>query len=326
MIGVYVHNRGRGHLHRVAPVVRALREGDDDVTLLVTGSLDRAVLPPDLPVVHLPCERPGEATLSARRAAVTWIDRARPRALWVDACPEMALAARMTATPLVATLTPGARSDEQHRLGCRAADVLLAPWPAGAHPAAVARAGRGRVSEIGGLSRFERREPGPRPRRRPRVVHLNSSTTVGDHRFWRAVRSRVCRACGSDWLEVGGSDGRWLDDPWPELSSADVVVTGAGQSSVADAACADVPLVVVPEWRPHGEHAATAQALEGLPGAEVRSYGDGPTEVAEVVRRQLGRVADGEVAGIRERWRVDGAAERAADVVRGVAEAASRAG
>lgn len=46
MIGVYVHNRGRGHLHRVLPVVAALRDRGDEVTMLVTGPFDDTQRPP----------------------------------------------------------------------------------------------------------------------------------------------------------------------------------------------------------------------------------------------------------------------------------------
>lgn len=336
MIGVYVHHRGRGHLHRVLPVIRAL---EDEVTVLTAAPIDPAELPDGTRVVRLPADGladpaqcgadAAEASLAARRAAVAWIDRTEPDAFWVDSSPEMALAARMTGAPVVSTLAPGSREDEPHLLGCLAAEELLGAWPPGAHEDTVARTGH-RVAEIGGVSRFEHRPraggagsgSGTGGRRRgPRVVHLNSSGGVGDHRFWRAVRSTVLRLGVADWQELGGPDAAWHPDPWEALSTADVVVTSGGQSSIADAACADVPLVVVPEWRPYGEHDATAAALEGVPGATVRRFGDGPTLVADAVRRQVERARDGEVSGIRERWRVDGAASRAASVLTAVARA-----
>ncbi|MEW1938574.1 hypothetical protein AB0331_14540 [Dietzia maris] len=334
MIGVYVHNRGRGHLHRVLPVVAALRDRGDEVTMLVTGPFDDTQRPPGTRVVHLPTEpdaRTGpaaahpagppardEITLAARRAAVAWMDRERPRALWVDGSPAMSLAARMTGTPMVSTLPPGVRDDEPHLLRCRAAERLIAAWPPGVHRETVARAEK-RVSEIGGVSRFERRGREERARRRPRVVHLNASGTGGDHRFWRAVRTTAAELGVTDWVELGGPDGEWHPDPWPALSSADVVVTGAGQASVADAACADVPLVVVPGKHEYGEHDATAEALGSIPGASVLRYGDGPTAVAREVRAQVDRALDGEAAGIRSWWGVDGAAHRAAEVIRATA-------
>ena len=331
MIGIYVHNRGRGHLHRVLPVTDALRECGYDVTLLVSGPFDDLLHAPGLRVIHLPFAAdegryPGGLTLAARRAAVSWIDQTRPRAFWVDSSPEMSLAARMTGTPMVSTLPPGVRDDEPHRLRVRAAQGLIAAWPPGVHEATLART-ENRVSEIGGVSRFEQRDREPQDRRRrPRVVHLNGSGTGGDHRFWRAVRTTADDLGVAEWLEVGGPDGSWHDDPWPELCSADVVVTGAGQASVADAACADVPLVVVPGRRPYGEQDATAEALDAIPGASVMRYGDGPTAVARAVKLQVDRSRDGESGGIRSWWGVDGAASRAAEVIRATTTSPALAG
>lgn len=321
MIGIYVHNRGRGHLHRVLPVMGALRERGLDVTMLIAGQFDDALLPSGIRVVHLPAE-PGasecseEIALGARREAVAWMDRARPRAFWVDSSPAMSLAARMTGIPMVSTLPPGVRDDEPYLLSVRAAERLIGAWPPGVHQATLRRT-EGAVAEIGGVSRFEQRAPEPRDHpNRPRVVHLNGSGTGGDHRFWRAVRTTVRDLGVADWLEIGGPDGPWFEDPWPELCSADVVVTGAGQASVADAACADVPLVVVPGRRPYGEQDATAEALHGIPGAAVMRYGDGPTAVAHAVSAQVHRSRDGASTGIRSWWGVDGAAARAAEVIR----------
>lgn len=321
MIGIYVHNRGRGHLHRVLPVMGALRERGLDVTMLIAGQFDDSLLPRGTRVVHLPSgiddeEDAEELTLSTRRAAVAWMDRARPRAFWVDSSPAMSLAARMTGIPMVSTLPPGVREDEPHLLRVRAAERLIGAWPPGVHQATLRRT-ESPVAEIGGVSRFEGRDREPRDRhRRPRVVHLNGSGTGGDHRFWRAVRTTARDLGVAEWLEIGGPDGSWHEDPWPELCSADVVVTGAGQASVADAACADVPLVVVPGRRPYGEQDATAGALDGMPGATVMSYGNGPTAVARAVTAQVDRCRDGESTGIRSWWGVDGAASRAAEVIR----------
>lgn len=320
MIGVYVHHRGRGHLHRVLPVIRELRERGEDVSVLVSGPFDHSILPVGTGVVHLVREpagatSPDEITLAARRAAVVWIERVRPRAVWVDFSPAMSLAAGMTGTATVCTVAPGVRDDEPHRLSYRAAAGLIAAWPPGTHEETVSQIGH-QVTEIGGVSRFERRDREPSESRTPLVVHLNGSGDGGDHRFWRAVRGAVRDLAVAEWLEVGGPDGKWREDPWPELCSATVVVIGAGQASVADAACADVPLVVVPGYRPYHEQHITADALAALPGTIVMRYGDGPTAVAHAVQRQVERARNGEVAGIRARWGVDGAAARAADVVR----------
>lgn len=312
MIGVYVH--GRSQLHRALPVVAALRDRGDEVTLLVTGPLAESLRPTGVRVVHLP----GMLDLQTRRAALTWIDQARPQAFWVDGSPAMSLAAHLTGTPMVSTLPPGVRRDEPHILRCRAAQTLIGAWPPGMLPDTVAGTGMGApVREVGGISRFEKRvrETGSR-RRRPRVVHLNSAGPRGDHRFWRAVRTSASRMGPADWVEMGGPDAQWREDPWPELCSADVVVTCAGQSSVADAACCDVPMVVVPRRHEYGEHDATARALEPLPGVTVMRYGDGPTAVARTVCEQVSAAQWSGSVGIRDVWGVEGAAARAAEVIR----------
>lgn len=322
MIGVYVHKRS--HLHRALPVVAALRERGEEVILLAAGPLAETLRPLDLPVVHLPVDEgwqpPVGGTvecldLLTRRAALSWVERTRPRTFWVDSSPAMSLAVHLTGTPVVSTVPPGVRRDEPHVLQCRSAETLIGPWPPGLFPETVAGAGAP-VREIGGISRFELRARSGGSRRRPRIVHLNSAGPRGDHRFWRAVREAVLQLGTAEWVEIGGPDSEWRDDPWPELSAADVVVTCAGQSSVAEAACCDVPMVVVPRRHQYGEQQATARALRALPGVAVRSYGDGPTAVARTVCAQVDASRRSGSTGIRAAWRVDGAAVRAAEVIR----------
>lgn len=331
MIGVYVH--GRSQLHRALPVVATLRDRGEQVTMLVAGPLSEGLRPDGIRVEHLPTadtlatsqsQASGPDTealdLQTRLAALAWIERTQPRTLWVDGSPSMALAAHLTGTPVVSTLPPGVRGDEPHVLQCRAARTLIGAWPPGLFPDTIAGMSVP-VREVGGISRFERRSRDAGPRRRPRIVHLNSAGMRGDHRFWRAVRASAQRMGPAEWVEMGGPDGAWREDPWPELSSADVVVTCAGQSSVADAACCDVPMVVVPRRHEYGEHDATARALGTLPGVVVMRYGDGPTAVARTVCDQVNAALQTGSGGIRARWGVDGAASRAAEVIRGAAAA-----
>ncbi|MDO3640334.1 glycosyltransferase, partial [Mycolicibacterium arseniciresistens] len=62
------------------------------------------------------------------------------------------------------------------------------------------------------------------------------------------------------WVAAGGG-ADWVDDLWPLLSAAEVVVTHAGQNAIADVALAQACAVVIPEQRPFGEQHATAAAL-----------------------------------------------------------------
>ena len=57
---------------------------------------------------------------------------------------------------------------------------------------------------------------------------------------------------------LGPPGTRWVDDPWPLLCAADVVVTHAGQNAIADVAAARRPAVVIAQPRPHDEQLATA--------------------------------------------------------------------
>jgi hypothetical protein len=71
---------------------------------------------------------------------------------------------------------------------------------------------------------------------------------------------------GWDW-QLLGRGGSWVDDPSPLLRAADVVVTQAGQGSLADVAASRRPAVVIPAPRPYEEQLTTAAVLArtGLP-------------------------------------------------------------
>ena len=62
-------------------------------------------------------------------------------------------------------------------------------------------------------------------------------------------------------LRVQAPSTRWVEDPWPLLCAADVIVTHAGQNAIADVAAARRPAVVIAQPRPHDEQLSTAQAL-----------------------------------------------------------------
>ena len=112
-----------------------------------------------------------------------------------------------------------------------------------------------------------------------------------------------------------------MADPWEELCRADVVITAAGQSSIADLAAADAHVVVTPEERPFGEQDATADTLRTLGLAEVVGRDDPVDQLVDSIRRTLGRARStpGAGSGLREAWEVDGAAARLAGVLTAVA-------
>lgn len=339
MIGVYAHHQGSGHVQRALSVAAA---SDDEVTILTSARIhdDANPEPGRIRVLPLPLDYDdsvgaggdhtaggrlhwvplGEPGLRRRMAMIAeWIDRHAPTVFWSDISVEVTLAARLTGTPVVSTVLPGHRDDAPHVLAHGVCSALVAGWPRAAGAPVPAGADRPLVP-VGGVTRFADREPRPHLRGggRPRILHLRGSGGTGGDTRWDAVRSRLDEV---EWIALGGPGGRWVADPWDEICRADVVITAAGQSSVADLAAADAHLVVTPEERPFGEQDATADTLDDLGLAEVVRRGDAVDAATSAVRNALERArsAPGAGSGLRQAWEVDGAAARLAGVLADVA-------
>lgn len=344
MIGWYVHHQGRGHLHRAVTVAAELtaRTG-----VVVTG-LSSMPRPAGWagPWVQLPPDDAGDAPRHAtaggtlhwapvgdphvRDRATTlsaWLGASAPDLVVVDVSVEVATLVRLHGVPVVSVVLPGDRTDDAHLLGLRLSTEVVACWPPSATttgpgmlpglPADVA----GRVRAVGAVSRIpvdddSRTAAGPgsgRPRRpgRPRVVVLQGRG--GGALTGRTGDALAALAPGWDWTEVGG--GRWVEDPTAALRDADVVVTNAGQNSLAEIAACRVPAVVVPADRPHDEQATTARVLDASawPALVVRALPE--DDWSGLLERA--RLLDGSAW---ETWCDGGAAARFADVVTSVLE------
>jgi hypothetical protein len=280
VIGYYVHHHGRGHLVRAQAVVAHLTE-----PVTVFSSLPRpegwvgewVVLPLDTAEavtgqtaygrLHwVPTGVPG---LRDRMAAVAeWIARTAPTVFVVDVSVEIALLARLHGVPVITLALPGEREDAAHRLGYDISDAIIATWPASAGECltGVSPSAARRVHHVGGLSRYA-----PSAATVPAAGgsghrHAVVLTGAGGDGF-TAELVRSARQATPGWriTHLGGGSGRWVDDPWDLLRSADVVVVHAGQNAIADVAAARRPAVVVPQSRPYGEQAATARVLAAGP-------------------------------------------------------------
>ena len=64
-----------------------------------------------------------------------------------------------------------------------------------------------------------------------------------------------------DWTVLDPDLGSWVDMPYDVLLDADVVVTHAGPSALAEVAASRTPAVVVPRPGPHRGQEVTAEAL-----------------------------------------------------------------
>ncbi|MBV9831996.1 MAG: hypothetical protein JOZ82_10430 [Marmoricola sp.] len=275
MIGYYVHHQGRGHLHR-AEALQASWSG----TVTGLSSLprplgwrgpwvrlprdDRAVAPVD-PTARgqwhwAPLGDPG---VRARAALLsTWLEQARPAAVLVDVSAEATMLVRLHGVPVVSMVLPGRRTDPVHLAGFRASSALVAAWPQGLDltpglPDDVRR----RIVCLGGISRYAGTAAPARPSGR-RAVLLQGRG--GDALWPRSPTELQRRTPGWSWTVLGGS-APWVADPAAAVTGARVVVTTAGQGSLADVAALRRPAVVVACERPFAEQESTAAALRDGP-------------------------------------------------------------
>ena len=283
-IGYYVHHQGHGHLHRAQAFAAAWRSSGPEVVGLSTLPRPRAW---DGPWVRLPRDDRGERPLDVTaggtlhwapltdpgvfsRASVLsgWLHDERPAAVVVDVSVETALLVRLHGVPVVSFVLPGRRTDPAHLLGFRASSALVAAWP---HHGLSARTGlvpglpddlRDRIRCLGAVSRFDGRPSAARGTIPRSAVLLQGSG--GDALWQGSVAELERRAPGWSWTVLGGG-APWVSDPAPVLERAAVVVTTAGESSLADVAALRRPAVVVPTTRPFDEQHTTAAALAAGP-------------------------------------------------------------
>lgn len=325
MIGYYVHHHGRGHLTRALAICAQL-----DEPVIFFSSMPR---PGDVRVgdvwVRLPLDVPSptaetlDATARgrlhwaplhvdglARRSAklLQTLASVRVRRVVVDVSVEIAMLVRLAGVPVTVMAMPGTREDAAHRLAYDVADSIIAPWSADLHRPTWLAAHAERTHFVGAISRFEdRSRPTVPPTTGPTAVLLAGAggSGVPDD----ALEQLRAALPQFSWTAAGGA-AAWLDDPWPMLVAADLVVTHAGQNAIADVALSDRPAIVLPQNRPFGEQHATARALAEAGMAVVVDSWPRPEEWPGL--------ADAAAALDPGRWRktaVEGAAARAAAVI-----------
>ncbi|MFG6504505.1 glycosyltransferase [Microbacterium sp. P05] len=330
-VGWYVHHHGHGHLTRF----RAVRPHLAGPVVVFSSLAAPAHLPEDTTWVVLPRDdgrfvagdrevdpRTADPTVGGmlhwaplghpghRRRLTTIAQVSTERALdafVVDVSVEVALWVRLLGLPAVVVTQPGERTDDAHALAYRAADRILAPWPEGMVASTALDAVRDKVTWVGGISRFAGRE-------RTRTAVPGSVLVLGSVAEPGAVTAAVANAEAAGWRlqTVGGDASGWLDDPWDLLCASEVVISAAGQNSVADLAAAGSRAVVVPQERPFAEQLGTAAALAANGLAVVAPAWPGRDLPALLARARALR-PDWTL------WRTDGAPERAAGVIGSVA-------
>ncbi len=273
MIGYYVHHHGRGHLSRALAIRAAL-----DTEMTVLSSLPRPsawegqwlALPLDDESDPVQPEANGRlhwaplasAGLRDRMAMISgWIAATRPDALVVDVSVEVAVLARLHGTPVVTVALPGRRDDPAHELAFDVSSAIIAAWPPEAEGmlAGLTAAARERLRPVGAIGRYAPdRTPGDRARTTRRVLVLSGA---GGDDFSGPLAAGSSHADDWEWTHLGGSSGRWIEDPWNDILSSDVVVTHAGEGILAEVSAARRPAIVLAQRRPHDEQSTTAGVL-----------------------------------------------------------------
>lgn len=340
MIGYYVHHHGSGHLSRATALARVL---GDDLTGLSslarpdgwTGDwlqlpadtgpdTDEPVDPTARGALHWVPRR--AAGVRARAAALSaWFERARPRAIVTDVSVEVALLARLHGVPVVVVAQPGRRDDEAHRLAYRIADRVIGFWPAGFDVLQTAEPLGERLATVGALSRFPAAgrtgdtasETAQAPAQAPapgEILVFSGTGGTGPGALAAVVRAARAALPERRFTELVDASAAQVE---AALARASLVFSHCGQNAVAEIASARVPAVLVAEERPFAEQESLAAALAAsdLP-VEVMTPESAESADWTALAARLGATDGGGWAA----W-VDGAAaERAAQVIRDVAE------
>jgi hypothetical protein len=326
MIGYYVHHHGRGHLARATSICAHL---PDRVTVL--SSLD---VPSTIPLdtLRLPRDDAAESFcdstangslhwaplhdrgLSERMHAIAeWVALARPDAMVIDVSVEVAMLVRLLGIPVVVMAMPGDRVDAPHDLVYRIADHIVAAWPQELYEPKWLREHSAKTTYAGGITRFDGRPRATPPSDGPTNV-LVLDGAGGSNFDLSSVRRCAAALPHLELSTLGVAGGPWLEDPWLALCSADVIVSSAGQSSVADIAAAGRPAIIVAAERPFAEQRATAAALDRGGLAVVAQAWPVDAEWTPLLEKALSLDPDAWT-----RWHTKGAAGRAAAVIGHVA-------
>jgi UDP-N-acetylglucosamine--N-acetylmuramyl-(pentapeptide) pyrophosphoryl-undecaprenol N-acetylglucosamine transferase len=329
LVGYYVHDRAgpsgraRAIVPRLASRVTILHRPGGDPGIEGTASVELPAPPGGaMPLV----DRGDDPVLSPELAGVLarWAEEHQPDLLVVDGPLDVALLGRLVGIPVVpvrrATPAIGPTAGAVHHL----ASAWLAPFPAALESPDTPPEVQRRTMHAGFVSRFEGRRLGQRAaRRRIDVPEEGRHVTIvggGDGLGMDARALSAAAATASAWtfsvvgpcpnIEVDAPRIRfegWREDPSAHVVAADVVISGASASTIADVAAIGRPLALVPGTRPDAR--ALADAMEELGAAVVLDGWPDPlawpallADLLDHPTRPLRGLADGRAARRAAQW------------------------
>jgi hypothetical protein len=325
-IGYYVHHHGDGHRQRALSIAAAM---GGRIVLLGTGLAGRTGT---VRTIDLPDDRLTEAGFDGedgegcrpralhyapidhdgvrRRVAIItdWIARERPALIVVDVSVEIAMLARLAATPTVYVRLAGWRDDPAHLDAFRGARALLAPFAPDLDDSRTAGWVRAKTMFVPGIGPVP--AAGVEDGDNVLVVLGAGGSAIDGERFadaaratpdrrWRVAGSATAPADAPSNLTMLG----WIDDVGSEIRRAGVVVGAAGDGVVGAILSAEKPFVCLPEPRPFDEQTAKARQLATFGAAVVRErwpagdeWRDVLAEAGRLDRQAAARLNDGDGA------------------------------
>ncbi|MBB5747600.1 glycosyltransferase [Brevundimonas variabilis] len=301
-IGYYLHHHGDGHRQRA---IQIASQAPDRFVLLGTGLAGRTA---GLEVVDLPDDRPDGVTafdgqdasdsrpdalhyapvdhenVRQRVARVTgWISTARPALMVVDVSVEIAMLARLSATPTVYVRLNGRRDDAAHLDAFRGACALLCPFAEALDAPETPAWVRSKTLYVPGLTG----KPSTCAVQGDVVlVVVGKGGDAGDGvkiaeaaRAHPDVRWRIAGPV-TDIPEAPSNIALlgWSEDVSAQIAAASVVVGGAGNGLVNAVLAAGRPFICLPEPRPFDEQYTTAARLEAVGAAVVHPAWPAPAQ------------------------------------------------
>jgi hypothetical protein len=323
VIGYYIHHQGSGHRMRAEAITRHLAV---PVVALSSAAVDSSVYagqtmlarddlsdnPTDVSAHGSLHWAPRLDTgLRTRMAEIAeFVTAHRPDAMVVDVSVEVAVFVRLLGVPVVVAAMPGERTDPPHLLAYQLADAIIAPWPQELYQPDWLVPHLHKTTFTGGISRFDGRPFDAAAECESDVLIM---TGTGGATTSQALMTQLALAHpGLTVRGLGTAFGTWSDDPWRELCSAGLVVTNAGQGSVADVATAQKPAVLLPQDRPFDEQLRTGRTVARAGLAHVApawpTAGEWTTILESSPRSESSW----------SRWRTAGAARRAAAAIEAI--------
>lgn len=294
-IGYYIHHHGDGHRQRALAIAQAAPPGcftligtglagrteglrcldlaDDRLTdnCVFDGRDDTADRP--LALHYAPSHHHGIRSRAALLAG--WIAQERPSLMVVDVSVEIAMLARLAATPTVYVRLNGLRDDPAHLEAFRGASAILSPFHRKLDEPETPDWVRAKTRFWPGLASSSR---SAKPVHQDTILVVYGKGGTGGDGDALAAAARA--APGLDWRVIGPASQPqscpdnlsilgWVENAEVEIARAGIVVGAAGDGLVNVVIATGSRFICIPEPRPFDEQLSKARRLAALGAAIV---------------------------------------------------------